>query len=116
MSDQAAQSGVENPRDSHTGSADIKLLIESVVKSIVDVPEEVSVDTENERGELIYNLRVAQKDVGKVIGKQGRTVRALRTLVEAASGKQNQRATLEIIEDENDDSVESSESGKPDYD
>jgi uncharacterized protein len=75
--------------------------VEEVVKMIVDHPEEVAVEeADGERGGASLNLRVAQTDVGKVIGKQGRTIRSLRNLVSAASTKQNRYYSLEIIEEE----------------
>jgi predicted RNA-binding protein YlqC (UPF0109 family) len=86
-----------------TPKGDLRMLIEEVVKSIVDHPDEVSIDIEKDGGITVFNLRVAPKDIGKVIGKQGRTVRSLRTLLEAAGGKQNLRCDLEIIEDDEED-------------
>lgn len=82
-------------------SADMRVLVEEVVKMIVDHPEEVVVEEGvGERGGKALNLRVAQTDVGKVIGKQGRTIRSLRNLVSAAGMKHNQYFSLEIIEEE----------------
>src|SRR5262245_36307319 len=89
-----------------TPKGDLRVLIQEVVKSIVDHPDEVSIDIEKDGGITVFNLRVAQKDVGKVIGKQGRTVRSLRTLLEAAGSKQNLRCDLEIVEDEDDEVAE----------
>ena len=72
-----------------------------MVKMIVDHPEEVSVEEgKSERGGAALNLRVAQTDVGKIIGKQGRTIRSLRNLVSAAAAKQNKYYSLEIIEED----------------
>jgi predicted RNA-binding protein YlqC (UPF0109 family) len=89
-----------SPAPAAAPKPDLRLLLEHVVKSIVDQPAEVSIETEKDGSITVFNLRVAQKDVGKIIGKQGRTVRSLRTLLEAAGGKQNLRCELEIIEDE----------------
>ena len=83
--------------------ADLKALLEQVAKLLVDKPDEVLVDLEHDRGEDVYWLEVAPEDIGKVIGKQGRTVRSLRTLIEAAGSKQGRRATLEIVEEDEDD-------------
>jgi predicted RNA-binding protein YlqC (UPF0109 family) len=85
-------------------SVNLAALVTDVVKFLVDSPDEVSVE-ELKQGahNVVLNLTVAQKDVGKVIGKQGRTVRSLRNLVDAAAGKANMRATLEIIEDDEED-------------
>ena len=75
-----------------------KELVEYVAKSLVDDPDQVSVNQiEGEQG-LVLELTVAPNDVGKVIGKQGRTARAMRTLLVAAGTKFHKRVTLEILE------------------
>jgi len=73
--------------------------VEMIVKALVDDAEAVEV-REVERGNstLMIEVRVAEADMGKLIGRQGRTVRALRLLVQAASMKKNRRFTLEIVE------------------
>ena len=76
----------------------LKELIEFIAKSLVDYPEKVRVaEIEGEKTSVI-ELIVAKEDLGKVIGKQGKTARALRTILAAASNKVNKRAVLEIIE------------------
>ncbi|MBW2040094.1 MAG: KH domain-containing protein [Deltaproteobacteria bacterium] len=76
----------------------MKELIEYIAKSLVDNPDEVKVtEIEGERTSVI-ELSVAKEDLGKVIGKQGRTARAIRTILSAASTKNNKRSVLEIIE------------------
>ena len=76
----------------------LKDLVEFVAKALVDKPEEVQVtEVEGEQASVL-ELRVAKDDLGKVIGKQGRTVRAIRTLLGAASSKSNKRTVLEILE------------------
>ncbi|MBI5572593.1 MAG: KH domain-containing protein [Desulfomonile tiedjei] len=76
----------------------MKELIEFIAKALVDSPEEVSVvEVEGERGSVI-ELKVAKPDLGKVIGKQGRTARAMRTILSAASTKVRKRAVLDIVE------------------
>jgi len=76
----------------------MKELIEYIAKSLVDRPENVSVkETEGEKTTII-ELRVAQEDLGKVIGKQGRTARAMRTILNAAGTKIGKRCVLEILE------------------
>ncbi|MFQ5588067.1 MAG: KH domain-containing protein [Nitrospiria bacterium] len=76
----------------------MKDLIEYIAKSLVDSPERVEVkDTEGEKTTII-ELRVAQEDLGKVIGKQGRTARAMRTILNAAGTKIGKRCVLEILE------------------
>jgi predicted RNA-binding protein YlqC (UPF0109 family) len=83
--------------------ADVRLMIEQVVKMLVDEPNEVFVDENRRGGTLEIDVEVAQKDIGKIIGKQGRTIRALRSLADAAAGKQNLRCSLELIEEEEED-------------
>lgn len=76
----------------------MKTLIEYIAKALVDNPEQVKVtEIEGERTSVI-ELSVAKEDLGKIIGKQGRTARAMRTILSAASTKNNKRAVLEIIE------------------
>ena len=76
----------------------MKELIEYMAKALVDDVEEVEVrEIEGEQSSVI-ELRVAQDDLGKVIGKQGRTARAMRTILSAASTKVKKRAVLDIIE------------------
>jgi predicted RNA-binding protein YlqC (UPF0109 family) len=76
----------------------MKKLVEDIVKSLVEHPEEVSV-TETEAGESVgLQLKVGSSDLGKVIGKQGRTARSLRTILGAAAMKQNRRCSLDILE------------------
>ncbi|MDA1192845.1 MAG: KH domain-containing protein [Candidatus Poribacteria bacterium] len=76
----------------------MKELIEFLAKSLVDSPDEVSVNEFNERRTTIIELTVDEDDLGKVIGKQGRTARALRTVLAAAAMREDRKAVLEIIE------------------
>ncbi|HDP25748.1 MAG TPA: KH domain-containing protein [Deltaproteobacteria bacterium] len=73
-------------------------LIEYIAKALVDNPDEVSVSEVAGEVTSVIELRVAKSDLGKVIGKEGRTARAMRTLLTAASTKIKKRAVLEIIE------------------
>ena len=76
----------------------MKELVEYIAKSLVDRPESVTViETEGEKTTII-ELRVAQEDLGKVIGKQGRTARSMRTILNAAGTKIGKRCVLEILE------------------
>ena len=80
------------------GHMEMKDLIAYIAKALVDKPEEVAVtEIEGEQTSVI-ELKVAKEDLGKVIGKQGRTARAMRTILSAASTKINKRSVLEIIE------------------
>ena len=72
-------------------------LVEYLAKGLVDKPDEVRVDRVEKDGTLVLELRVAPDDVGKVIGRQGRIARALRTIVRAAGARSNERAMLEIV-------------------
>ena len=77
----------------------MKELVEIIAKSLVDLPDEVFVTMIEGEQTSIIELKVAEKDRGKVIGKQGRTARAMRTiLIAAASAKHGKRIVLEIIE------------------
>lgn len=78
--------------------SELRDLIEYVGKSLVDVPESVDVNEVVGEQTTVIELRVDKTDLGKVIGKQGRTARALRTILNAASTKLKRRAVLEIIE------------------
>ena len=75
-----------------------KEIVEVVVKSLVDVPEEVSVNVIEGEKSTILELKVAQEDVGKVIGKQGRIAKAIRTILSASATRDGRRATLEILD------------------
>jgi hypothetical protein len=76
----------------------MKELIESIVKALVDNPEEVSVRPIEGEQVTVLELRVHPTDLGKVIGKQGRTARSMRTILGAAGMKLKKRFTLEILE------------------
>jgi predicted RNA-binding protein YlqC (UPF0109 family) len=77
---------------------ELKVLIEMIAKALVDAPDAVSVrETAGEKVTII-ELRVAPEDLGKVIGKQGRTARSMRTILTAAATKLGKRCVLEIIE------------------
>jgi len=78
--------------------SDLKGLVEYMGKSLVDVPDEVRVSEISGDKSTVFELKVDKSDLGKVIGKQGRTARALRTILNAASLKSKKRTVLEIIE------------------
>lgn len=79
-------------------SGELKTLIEHMAKALVDMPEEVSVNEIAGEQTTVLELKVDKTDLGKVIGKQGRTARALRTILNGASTKLKKRSVLEIIE------------------
>ncbi|HVF43441.1 MAG TPA: KH domain-containing protein [Pyrinomonadaceae bacterium] len=73
--------------------------VELIVRKLVREPESVDVrEVERDRSTSVIEIRVAQEDVGKIIGRQGRTVKALRSLLHAAGQKQGRRYLLEIVE------------------
>ncbi|MCI0349641.1 MAG: KH domain-containing protein [Acidobacteriales bacterium] len=78
-------------------SGDMRALIEQIAKALVDEPDKVSVE-QVDGDTTVLELRVAQSDLGKVIGKQGRTARSMRTILGAAGMKLHRRFTLEIVE------------------
>ncbi|MCE5311617.1 MAG: KH domain-containing protein [Nitrospiraceae bacterium] len=76
----------------------MKALIEMMARSLVDKPDDVRVAEVEGEKTTVYELRVAQGDLGKVIGKQGKTARAMRTILGAAGTKVGKRCVLEILE------------------
>ena len=76
----------------------MKDLIKRIVQSLVDNPEQVEVSEVESDHITILELRVAKEDIGKVIGKQGRTAQAIRTILRAASGKAKKHIIFEILE------------------
>ena len=76
----------------------MKALIEYIAKSLVDHPEEVQVSEVEGEQTSVLELKVSKEDLGQVIGKQGRTARAMRTILSAASTKSKKRTVLEILE------------------
>lgn len=77
----------------------MKELVELMVKSLVDKPDEVVVTEVEGRHSAVIELKVAREDIGKVIGKKGAHAQALRTIISAAGGKRKKRYVLEIIEE-----------------
>ena len=76
----------------------MKQLVEEIAKALVDIPEQVQVREVEGEQTTVLELKVAPGDLGKVIGKQGRTARSMRTLLAAAGMKMNRRFNLEILE------------------
>jgi predicted RNA-binding protein YlqC (UPF0109 family) len=79
-------------------AANPRILIEHVAKSLVNAPDEVSVEEIDEDGTMVLELEVAEPDMGRVIGKSGKVARAMRNLLQVAGGKLNRRYELEILE------------------
>lgn len=78
----------------------MKEFVEYVVKALVDYPGEVNVREVDGERTVVFELRLNKSDIGKVIGKNGRTISALRSLLTSAAAKQGRRAVLEIVEDQ----------------
>jgi hypothetical protein len=76
----------------------MKDLIERIARALVDKPEEVMVTSIEGNQATVLELKVAKEDLGKIIGKQGRTAKSLRTIIGAASAKERRRVVLEIVE------------------
>jgi predicted RNA-binding protein YlqC (UPF0109 family) len=81
-------------------AGDMRSLVEQIAQALVDAPAEVKVTEVDDGDATVLELRVAQTDLGKVIGKQGRTAKSIRTILGAASMKLKKRYTLEIIEED----------------
>ncbi|MBR0308165.1 MAG: KH domain-containing protein [Mogibacterium sp.] len=75
-------------------------LVEVIAKALVTKPDEVQVTEEIDGKNIVVKLRVADEDIGKIIGKSGRIAKAIRTVVKAAAIKQNVRVSVEIVEEE----------------
>jgi len=76
----------------------MKELLEAIAKALVDYPDEVSVNEVEGEKSLILELKVSKEDMGKVIGKQGRVAKAIRTVLKAAAVKESKRVVVEIIQ------------------
>ncbi len=86
------------PMHSDGAISDMRTLVLEITKALVDEPNAVRLDVLSESGSTVLRLQVSAKDLGKVIGKQGRTARSLRTILGAASMKLKQRFSLDIVE------------------
>ena len=76
----------------------MKELVEVIARALVDHPEEVVVTEREDGDDLILELKVASQDMGKVIGRQGRIAKAIRSVVKAASTRTDKRVTVEIVQ------------------
>ncbi len=77
----------------------MKDLVEVIAKSLVEKPDEVTVTQREEENAIVVELKVAQSDMGKVIGKQGRIAKAIRSVVKAASAKESKKVIVDIVQD-----------------
>ena len=76
----------------------MKALVETIAKALVDDPSQVKSAEEMEEDTLVIKLTVAKEDMGRIIGKEGRTAKAIRTILNAVSTKDNKKAVLKIVE------------------
>lgn len=83
----------------------MKEFIEFIIKHLVDKPDEVQVNEIAGKQTIVFELRVGEGDMGKVIGRRGQTARSLRILLTAASAKHGKRSILEILEDETEKTI-----------
>jgi predicted RNA-binding protein YlqC (UPF0109 family) len=98
MSDVADKGSAPSGAPVQAGQPALRDLVDYLARGLVDHPEEVEVEEISEPDALVFELKVAEQDLGKVIGKQGRTAKALRTILSAASAKTRRRVILEILE------------------
>ena len=92
------EKSTERNRDIHWKEKTMKELVTYIARSLVDKPDQVSVAEVEGNQTTVLELTVAKEDLGKVIGKQGRTAQAIRTILSAVSSKVRKRTVLEIIE------------------
>jgi uncharacterized protein len=91
--------GAESPPEAGPEKAPpLRELVLYLARALVEHPDEVAVDEIDEPDGTVFELKVAESDLGRVIGRQGRTAKALRTVLSAASAKMKRRAILEILE------------------
>ena len=76
----------------------MKGLVDYIVRGLVDEPDEVEIHVEREDDTNVYEVEVNESDIGRIIGRQGRTVNAIRTLVRAGAGKTGERTQVEILD------------------
>jgi predicted RNA-binding protein YlqC (UPF0109 family) len=77
-------------------------LVEYLVRSIVESPDDVEIEEYDEDDELVLEIKVADDDLGRVIGREGRVAKAIRTIARAAGARDDRRVSVDIIEDDND--------------
>jgi predicted RNA-binding protein YlqC (UPF0109 family) len=97
MTDQPPLDAIEDEEFDDELEPDLKGLVEYVAKALVDHPDGVKVDEVQDGNTTVYELAVAEDDIGKVIGRQGRVVRGLRALVKAAATRKGTRVDLDVV-------------------
>jgi uncharacterized protein len=81
-------------------SGDVRALVEQIAKALVDTPDQVSVNSVEDGETTVFELSAAPNDIGKLIGKSGRTARAMRAVINAAGIRSQRRYALEIVEED----------------
>ena len=76
----------------------MKELLEIVIKNLVDIPEDVSITEKNNEKSICYEVKVAKRDMGKVIGKQGKMAKSIRTVMKAVAVKEHKKITVEFVD------------------
>ena len=77
----------------------MKEILEVIIKNLVDNPDEVSINEKAEESSVTYEVKVAKDDMGKVIGKQGRVAKSIRTVMKSIAGKEHKKVNIEFLED-----------------
>lgn len=77
----------------------MKEILEIIIKNLVEDESQVSITEKEEEKSITFEVRVAEKDIGKVIGKQGRIAKSIRTVMKSIAGKENKRVNVEFLED-----------------
>ena len=86
------------PEPAETGEPDIEAFVTYVVQNLVDAPEQVSIDCKRTEREIAVNISCEKSDIGKVIGKNGRTISAIRTLASGAGGRLGRKISVEVLD------------------
>ena len=97
--DMDTEEQTEQPEELQTadGESTMRELVEFMARGLVEHPDQISVTTVEGKTSVIFELRVAPDDMGKIIGKDGRVAKAMRTLLKVAAAKERKRAILEIV-------------------
>ena len=76
----------------------MKEILETVIRNLVSEPESISINEVQGEQSIVFEIRVAEKDMGKVIGKEGKVAKAIRTIIKAVAAKEDKRVTVEFID------------------
>ena len=92
------ESASAQPAAGTAGTADLAGFVEYVAKSLVDSPDDVHVTREDRDGGFLLKIDCRQEDIGKIVGKRGKTIMAIRSLVSGAAGRMHQRVSVEVVD------------------